>query len=356
MIMPNNVSINRRGMLAGAGGAIAASMVPNITRAQTLDTVNIGHVIGISEAPFFIGDAKGFFRDAGVDVKWTVFEASAQMIAPLAQGQLDGLGSGISAATYNAIGRGIPLRIVGDRGIDFPPYGALPLVVRTDLIKSGRFKTLQDLKGLKIAEPTKGGANLTIVTRFLEKAGLKYEDADHLFLPFAEQLAAFRNGALDASVLIEPFASLAISQGYVTKVGVDTDAYPNHQISVLFYSAPFMEKRPDVARKFFVGYLRALRYYRDALLNGKLAGPNAEDVIAIMQKNLSLPDPSLWRSITPTSVTTDGRVNMASVKFEYDTFNRFGFITDPSDISRAVDMRFADYANRQLGPYRAQRS
>jgi NitT/TauT family transport system substrate-binding protein len=277
------------------------------------------------------------------------------MMAPLAQGQLDGLGSGISAATFNAIGRGIPLRIVGDRGIDFPPYGALPLVVRTDLIKTGRFKSLRDLKGLKIAEPTKGGANLPIVVRFLEKAGLKYEDADHLFLPFAEQIAGFRNGAVDAAVLIEPFASLAISQGYVTRVAVDTDAYPNHQISVLFYSAPFIEKRPDVARKFFVGYLRSLRYYRGALLNGKLAGPNAEDVIGILQKNLALPDPSLWRTITPTAVTTDGRVNMASIEYEYATFNRFGFITDPSDISHAVDMRFADYANRQLGPYRAPR-
>jgi NitT/TauT family transport system substrate-binding protein len=353
--MKSNASINRRQMLAGVGATAAAIAVPNLARAQTIDVVNIGHVIGISEAPFFIGDAKGFFHDAGVDVKWTVFEASAQMIAPLAQGQLDGLGSGISAATFNAIGRGIPLRIVGDRGIDFPPYGALPLVVRTDLIKTGRFKSLRDLKGLKIAEPTKGGANLPIVVRFLEKAGLKYEDADHLFLPFAEQIAGFRNGAVDAAVLIEPFASLAISQGYVTRVAVDTDAYPNHQISVLFYSAPFIEKRPDVARKFFVGYLRSLRYYRGALLNGKLAGPNAEDVIGILQKNLALPDPSLWRTITPTAVTTDGRVNMASIEYEYATFNRFGFITDPSDISHAVDMRFADYANRQLGPYRAPR-
>jgi hypothetical protein len=78
-------------------------------------------------------------------------------------------------------------------------------------------------------------------------------------------------------------------------------------------------------------------------------------VIGILQKNLALPDPSLWRTITPTAVTTDGRVNMASIEYEYATFNRFGFITDPSDISHAVDMRFADYANRQLGPYRAPR-
>jgi NitT/TauT family transport system substrate-binding protein len=353
--MRTNGVIRRRALLSGAAGAAAAIAFPHVARAQALETVNIGHVIGVTEAPFFIGDAKGFFRDAGVDVKWTVFEASAQMIAPLAQGLLDGLGSGISAATFNAIGRGIPMRIVGDRGIDYPPYGALPLVVRTELVKSGRYKTLRDLKGLKIAEPTKGAANLPIVVRFLEKAGLKYEDADHVFLPFAEQIAGFKNGAVDAAVLIEPFASLAISQGFVTRVAVDTDAYPNHQISVLFYSAPFIEQRPDVANKFFVGYLRSLRYYRDALLNGKFAGPNADEVIGILQKNLPLPDPSVWRSITPTAVTADGAVNMASIKYEYDTFNRFGFITDPSDISRVVDMRFAEYANRRLGPYHARR-
>ena len=69
---------------------------------------------------------------------WTTFPQSQAMVAPLAQGQLDGMGASVSAGIYNAIGAGIPIKIVGDRGIDYAPYGALPLVVRTDLIKSGR--------------------------------------------------------------------------------------------------------------------------------------------------------------------------------------------------------------------------
>lgn len=337
-------------------GAIPALGVAGSMRsagAQSADSVNIGRVVGVTEAPFYIGEHKGFFRDVGININWTTFNQSQAMLAPLAAGQLDGLGSSVGAGIYNAIGNGVPIKIVGDRGIDYAPYGAAPIIVRTELIKSGRFKSFKDLKGLKVVEPSRGGANTPVIYRALQKGGLTYGDIDHAFLGFSDQVAAMHNGIIDVTCMIEPFASVVLRDGSGTKFAADTDVYPNHQISTLMYSSQFMQRRPDVARRFFVGYLRAIRYYHDALKDGKLAGPTAEDVIAILQAEIKLPDPTIWRSIVPNAVQTDGRVNEASLQFDYHVFNELGLILKPVSVHDSIDYQFADYANHVLGPYHA---
>ena len=342
--------IDRRHALAGIA-ALTGTLAGRAVGAQSLDVVNMGKLIGLTDATFYIADKKGYFREQNLDVKWTTFPQSQAMVAPLAQGQLDGMGASVSAGIYNAIGAGIPIKIVGDRGIDYAPYGALPLVVRTDLIKSGRYKTLADLKGLRFAEPGKGSANLPIVYRFLKKAGLKYDDVEHVFLPFPDQVAGMRNGNIDVSTMIEPFAAAICKDGTATRVMGDYEAYPNHQISALMFSSTFVVKRTDVARRFMVGYVRGLRYYHDALKDGKLAGPTADDVIAILQAEIKLPDPAIWKSVVPASVQVNGRVDAPSLQFDYEVFKELGLIQTPVSVANSIDMQFADFANTQLGPY-----
>ena len=343
--------IDRRSALSGLFAIGAAAGLGRFAGAQTLETVNCGKLTGVSDAPFFIAEKKGFFRDAGVVVKWTTFPQSQAMVAPLAAGQLDAMGASVSAGIYNAMGRDVRLKIVGDRGIDYTPYGGLQLVVRTELVKTGRFKALHDLKGLNMAEPGRGSQNLPILVRFLEKGGLAYNDVSHLFMPFPDQVAGLRNGSVDASVLIEPYATLAVKEGSAQRIAYDYDAYPNHQISALMFGQDFVEKRAGAAHKFFVGYLRGLRYYHDALRAGKLAGPTSADVIAILQDNIKLDDPSLWHAVSPSAVQTNGRADVASLTYDYKVYNDLGLISNPTNVADAIDFTFADAANRQLGRY-----
>ena len=341
----------RRRAIAQIAVAAAAALAPRLVRAQTVETVRVGRLTGVSDGPFYIGEAKGFFREAGVNVEWTTFPQSNLTVPALAQGRLDAMGASVSAALWNGVGQGLPLKVVGDRGIDYPPYGGLILCVRTDLAKSGRVKTVRDLAGLKFAEPGRGSSNLPIVVRFLRAAGMKYDDVQHVFLPFPEQIAGFKNGSIDAAVLIEPFATGSIKEGYCTRLGIDTDVYPNHQISALVYNSDFMQKRPDAAHRYMVGYVRALRYYHDALKDGKFAGPTANDVISILQENIKLPDPTIFREMIPSGVTTTGRVDIPSLQFDYDVYRELGQIEKPINIRDSIDLSVADAAARQLGRY-----
>lgn len=342
----------RRTVLAALAAAVALRARP--AGAQN-EPVRVAKLTGVSDGPFYIGEAKGFFRDAGANVEWTTFPQSNQVVPALSQGRLDAMGAAVTASLWNAIGQGLPLKIVGDRGLDYPPYGGLSLCVRSDLTKSGRVKSVRDLAGLKVAEPGRGTSNLAILIRFLRANRMTYNDVQHVFLPFPDQIAAFKNDSIDAAVLIEPFATGAVKEGYCTRLGIDTDVYPSHQISALMYNTDFMQRRPDAAQRFMVGYIRALRYYHDALRDGKFAGPTAPDVIAILQQNIELPDPSIFREMIPSGVTTNGRVDVPSLQFDYDVYRELGLIDKPVNVRESVDFTIADAAARRLGPYHPAR-
>ena len=63
------------------------------------------------------------------------------MVAPLGTGQLDAGAGSASAGLYNAVARGIKIKIVADKASSAPGYGATKILVRKD---RGRQRTLQD--------------------------------------------------------------------------------------------------------------------------------------------------------------------------------------------------------------------
>src|SRR4029079_14983494 len=104
--------------------------------AKAADQVKIGISRTLSDAGYCVADAKGFFRDEGMDVSITGFNSAAKMIAPLDTGELDVGGGTVSAGFYNAVGRGILMKIVADQASIQPGYGYSSLMVRKDVGES----------------------------------------------------------------------------------------------------------------------------------------------------------------------------------------------------------------------------
>ena len=123
---------------------LAAAMMPGRVRAED---VTVGTIGTITDSGFFIADKKGYFKDEGLSVKFTQFDNAARMIPPLGRGQLD-VGSGsVPVGLYNAIERGISIKIVADKARNAPGYALGALMVRKALIADGKVKSLKDLKG-----------------------------------------------------------------------------------------------------------------------------------------------------------------------------------------------------------------
>jgi ABC-type nitrate/sulfonate/bicarbonate transport system substrate-binding protein len=100
---------------ASARWAKAFALDAPYSPAAAADQVKIGIARTISDAGYYIADAIGFFREEGLDVSITGFNSAAQMIAPLGTGELDVGGGTVSAGFYNAVGRGILMKIVADQ-------------------------------------------------------------------------------------------------------------------------------------------------------------------------------------------------------------------------------------------------
>jgi NitT/TauT family transport system substrate-binding protein len=140
--------------------------------AAAATVVKVGIVNSISDGLLFIAEKKGYFAAEGIAMETFAFPSAANMVAPLAAGELD-VGAGApSAGLYNAVIRGIKLAIVADKASSQPGYTVNKMLVRTDLVQSGRYKTLADLKGMKVALNGAGNTNVATLTYTLEKAGL----------------------------------------------------------------------------------------------------------------------------------------------------------------------------------------
>ena len=154
--------------------------------------VRVGVIAGLAETVFqYLGQEQGFFRDEGIDVSIIGFNSAAQMIAPLGTGELDVGGGTVSAGFYNAVGRGILIKIVADQASIKPGYGYSSLMVRKDLVDSARYKSFADLKGMKVAIGAPGTGTASALNEALKKGGLKYADVDVVYIGFPEHLPSY---------------------------------------------------------------------------------------------------------------------------------------------------------------------
>lgn len=333
--------------------ALVVALAPfGVARADAPATVRIGILASATDAPLWLADSLGYFRAEGLTVQFVNFNSGEAMVAPLSTGQLD-VGAGSPAASlYNAVARGVGVRIVANLGTDAPGYGFEQIVVRTALVKSGRYTSPKDLKGMTIATNAHGSPSSPQLARFLGKYSLREGDIKHVFIPYPEQVAALANGAVDVITPIEPFATRAISSGIGTKIEGNDVFYPNQEISSLMYGVEFMTHRRDVAQRFMRAYLRGVRYYDAALVNGKLGGPNADEVVKVVSRESPIKDPAMLRTIVPPATNPNGEVNVASLREDLAYFKKEGLIEGNVTADQVVDLSFVHDAVRALGPYK----
>lgn len=334
----------------GVAALLAAAMLGS--RQSRAEALNVGTVGTSSDAPFFIADKLGYFKDEGLSVTFTRFDSAAKMIAPLGAGQLDAGGGATSAGLYNAVARGIGIKIVGDKARNAPGYGFQALMVRKNLVTSGKFRSYKDLKGLKVAISAAGNSEASLLNEALKKGGFAYTDVDPVYLGFPQHPAAFANGAIDASITTEPTITFILKAGTAERfAGVD-EFFTNHQTAVTFYGARFIEDKPEAAKKFMRALIRGIRFYNDALKDGHLAGPHAEEVITILTEYSKIKDPAVYRAMRSHAVDPDGDIDMDSLRKDWQFFKETKQIDGSVTVDQVVDLSFAKEAVASLGPYR----
>jgi hypothetical protein len=146
----------RAAPLGCAGICAAVLLVAGAAAAQTTPrkplnprvALKMGAVGALSDAGIFVALDEGFFRDEGLDIELVSFKNGPQIIPSLATDQTQVSGTAVSPSLFNALARGVDMKLVADKGQVSKGFGWAAIAVRSDLAD-----TIKDYKNLKQKPP-----------------------------------------------------------------------------------------------------------------------------------------------------------------------------------------------------------
>jgi NitT/TauT family transport system substrate-binding protein len=306
--------------------------------------VTVGVLNSLAEGVTFIAMDKGYFASEGLDVKLVKFHNTADMIAPLSSGQLDIASGAPTLGFFNAVLRGLPLKLVADKGRDSPGHGFNAIVVRSDLVSSGKVKSIADLKGLKVATPSRHSPMEIPLDTALKGAGLSLKDVRLEQLTFPNMIAAFSSKAIDAALMIEPFIDIAVRRKVGDRfLGFD-QIEPNFQMAGVIYGPAFTKNKPDAAKRWMVGYIRGIRDY--ITMTESPAG-KAKLAALLRKYTHSFQNLGDMQSIVFPGFDPNGYLNMKTIKDNIDWYAAHDLLEKKPQVADLVDYRFGCFPRRR---------
>jgi NitT/TauT family transport system substrate-binding protein len=335
-------------VVAALGFAVSPSgaQTRQIPKVAAPATVKMGWTVGsMSVAGVYIAIERGYFREANITTEFVPVGAMGDLVGPLATGELQLGTGGPSVGLFNAVSRGVKLKIIADQNTAFPGRSFFALMVRKDLFDSGEIKSFADFKGRKLGMSTRRTTLELDLQKGLKAAGLDLKDVTIVTMGWPQVNAAFGGKTLDVGFQIEPLVSVAVKQKLAVRwKGLD-EITPNRQNSFVVASEHFVAK-PDLARAWTVAYVRGLRDYNDAFVKNK----DREAIIRILQKH-AIKDRETYERMTMPGIHPDGEVNVASIREALDAFKATGEVKPDVDLDTIVDMSFVKHAQEVLGRY-----
>ncbi|MBW5481981.1 aliphatic sulfonate ABC transporter substrate-binding protein [Streptomyces bambusae] len=218
--------------------------------------VRIGYFPNLTHATALVGLQEGLIQKelGGTALKPQTFNAGPSEIEALNGGSLD-IGFIGPSPSINAYvkSKGKNLRIVSGSA-----SGGVKLVVNPD-----RIKTLDDIKGKKIATPQKGNTQDVAFLNWISEKGWKVDpesgkgDVSVVRTDNKVTPDAFKQGSIDGAWVPEPTASKLVSDG--AKVLLDeTELWPDKKfvITNVIVSQKFLKEHPDVVEAVLKGTVK----------------------------------------------------------------------------------------------------
>jgi NitT/TauT family transport system substrate-binding protein len=279
-----------------ASSAPAAAPVASGAKKLSADQVKIGYFPNLTHATALVGLKEGFFQQelGSTKIKQATFNAGPAEIEALNAGAIDigwlGPSPAINGYTKSD---GKSLRIISGSA-----SGGVKLVVNPKKIK-----TLDDVKGKKIATPQLGNTQDVALLAWIKSKGWKVDaqsgKGDVSVIRTDNKITpdAYKAGSIDGAWVPEPTASKLVNEG--AKVLLDESTlWPQGKfvITNVVVSQKFLTAHPDVVEAVLRGSVKTNAWIN---ANSDKAKADANDQLkALTQKALPAAqlDPA-WKSI-----------------------------------------------------------
>lgn len=230
------------------------------TATKKEDDVSVMKYVGLKVYdPVYIAKDKGFFEEEGLKVEIVdTVAGGATAVQMVSSGDVHGALLS-TMAIINARSAGLPVVGVADIQSAFTDYPLEEFFVRKD---SG-IKTIEDLKGKKIAiNLVKSSFHYTWLMA-LEMAGMSEDDVLFVNLSFDQQQGALERGEVDAIGLMAPYAPMARESEDLELLFDATDIFGERQFCEIFLNSVWAEDNKEDATKFVSGIVKATDWIKD---------------------------------------------------------------------------------------------
>jgi ABC-type nitrate/sulfonate/bicarbonate transport system substrate-binding protein len=270
---------------------------------------------------YYVAQAKGFFKDEGLDVEFIQINPRLGALAVL-NGDVTFTTSFVS--TFRGIVQGLPMKTV----FILLKKGMYHLMVRPDLIKD-----IQDLRGKKLGVTAVNGGDHIIGRELLRMKGLDPNLVQAIAVgdPSLRFQAAV-TGAVQAVSVPPPYDLMLEQHGLKAISGPPEIGVPS---SGLFAADKLIKENPQVLRRTIRATLKANRFLEN----------NREETIRIMTKFVPQAPEVAARSydVELKALAKDGTMTDAEIEFQMD---RLADRKRPLDEIR--DFSFARQALKEL--------
>ena len=206
--------------------------------------------------PVYVAKEKGFFDEVGLKVEIVdTVAGGATAVQMVSSGQVQGALLS-TMALINARSNGLPVVGVTDIQSAFKEAPLEEFYVRKD----SEIKSIEDLKGKKIAiNLVKSSFHYTWLMA-LENAGMSEEDVTFVNLSFDQQQAALERGDVDAIGLMAPYAPKARQSEKLVKLYDATHVFGERQFCEIFVNSVWAENNTENTEKFVSGIVKAIKW------------------------------------------------------------------------------------------------
>ena len=221
----------------------------------------------------YIGDVD-FFKDEGLSAEITRFQNGPAMNQAITAGNIVVADTGLAPALV-AITRGLPVIAPYLGAYSTPTHPLERIMVRAD----SSIRTLDDLKGKKLAINGRGTVPDLMLGALAKKSKIRKEDVELVLMPPPNQPAALHQGLVDAIFAIPPADTVAERQFKARTIANASELVPYMGLATVAVRRDFADAYPEATKKLFKACIRFARWIGD---NEALAR-------SVSAKNLDLP-------------------------------------------------------------------